>query len=42
MKTAGKLYNIVTMTISENVRHIMKELPLGVDLVAAAKTRTPR
>jgi pyridoxal phosphate enzyme (YggS family) len=28
-------------TISENVQRIMKELPAGVNLVAAAKTRTP-
>ncbi len=29
------------MTIEENVRKILSELPCGVELVAAAKTRTP-
>ena len=29
------------MTIEENVRKILSELPRGVELVAAAKTRTP-
>jgi len=29
------------MTIKENVRNILSELPRGVELVAAAKTRTP-
>lgn len=29
------------MTIEENVKKILSELPEGVDLVAAAKTRTP-
>lgn len=30
------------MTIAENVRQILAELPEGVELVAAAKTREPR
>ena len=30
------------MTIAENVRQILTELPAGVKLVAAAKTRTPQ
>ena len=29
------------MTIKENIRHILNELPENVQLVAAAKTRTP-
>jgi uncharacterized pyridoxal phosphate-containing UPF0001 family protein len=29
------------MSIEENVRKILKELPEGIELVAAAKTRTP-
>ena len=30
------------MTIAENVRQILAELPAGVKLVAAAKTRSPQ
>lgn len=30
------------MTIAENVRSVLDDIPAGVDLVAVAKTRTPR
>ncbi len=35
------MYNIVTLSISENIQRLLKELPAGVHLVAVAKTRTP-